>query len=359
MIRSRRPRVAIVGAGRWASLVHIPALLKQGRSELVIVCDVDPDRAGLVAGHYGIASVTTDLDQVLDCGVDCAVVATPHDQHRAPTLHLLEAGVDVLVEKPMSLRASDAWDMVRQSELSHTRLHVGYTFPYSPVVEQLRAAVRSGVLGTPRLITALFGSPAGRLYRSQTEVLPGEVIAPLASTFALRVNGGGQLYTQATHAASLILWILDMPPVSVFGYEDTGGHEVDVVDVVSARFGECLVSLASTGTVNDRGLGVEEYRLFGDEGQALLDTHKGLLELSTYQGDSKTVRCRPAEANPTSAPATELVEAWIEGRSPTVGGHHGALTVSLLEAARSSMTEGRVITPGSVMAPAGSQGRER
>lgn len=331
-------RVAIVGAGRWSGAVHIPALLQSEGVMISTICDTHEQRARELADTYGIRSAVTSVDAAIETGIDCAIVATPHDQHFEPVMTLLRHGIDVLVEKPMALRGMEAWQMVDESRRTGSRLHVGYTFLHSPLVSKLRRELESNSLGTLRLTTALFATTAGRLFSQQTEAVSGEPVAPLASTYADPARGGGQLFTQVTHAASLMLWLLQSSPSNVMGLESLAPSKVDLVDTLSFRAGQTLVNIASAGTIGDLGENVEQYYFFGDKGHAELDTKAGFLRTKRYGADAHTLHVTPAESNPVYAPAAELVAAWREHREPFVGGEIGAKTVSLLEEVKNAIS---------------------
>ena len=106
-------RFAMVGAGWWAHEAHLPALAAEASIELVAVCDPDASRANAAARGLGAAGAFTDVAAMVDAiEIDCAVVATPHTTHQPIVELLLRAGVDVLVEKPLTTTAEDAWALV-------------------------------------------------------------------------------------------------------------------------------------------------------------------------------------------------------------------------------------------------------
>ena len=78
----------------------------------VAICDSDQRRATETATLFGVPFATTEVSRLLDVGVDAVIVATPHYAHYGPAAAALDAGVDVLVEKPMTLDPVQAWDLV-------------------------------------------------------------------------------------------------------------------------------------------------------------------------------------------------------------------------------------------------------
>lgn len=344
-------RVGVVGAGWWSSAVHLPTITADRSAELVIICDADGDRARAAAELFGAPRWTTRVADLVDAGVECAVVATPHDAHYGPAAVLLDAGVDVLIEKPMVIEPAHAWDLVARAERNGARLHVGYPFLHSVQADRLRQVVADGEIGTTVLADAVFATAVEGFYRGDMSAQRGSG-APFGSrpdTYSSAARGGGQLLTQATHALSLLLWTLREDIASVQAFLAAGpDQEVDRTDVVLARTrSDALLSLASTGTVPDNDERVEQYKVFGTSGHVLLDTvlstvvlHRGgrAPQLLSDAGDG--------DANAVAAPVAALISSRQQGTPPTVDGVLGAQVAEVTWAARVSTLEGRGIQPG-------------
>src|SRR3954468_13131712 len=95
-------RVGIVGCGKVAHL-HAKAL-----GHIAAAPDVDPARAASFAGQYGGTPCTTIDDMLASRAVDVVILCTPHPQHAAGAVAAAEAGVHVLVEKPLASTVADA-----------------------------------------------------------------------------------------------------------------------------------------------------------------------------------------------------------------------------------------------------------
>jgi predicted dehydrogenase len=138
-----RIRAGVVGAGHMGQY-HILALAELWDVELVAICDADPERARDIATQYGTRAVATH--QELAELVDIATVAVPTERHFGVTRDLLEAGVHVLVEKPMTPTLEEAKELFRVAR-QHTRvLHVGHVERFNGAVQELRKIVESPVL---------------------------------------------------------------------------------------------------------------------------------------------------------------------------------------------------------------------
>ena len=138
-------RTAVIGVGhlgREHARVHA-ALAAGGGSRLVSVCDIDEALAGAVASQYG-TEFTTDWRELLG-SVSAVSVATPTESHAEIACAFLEAGVSVLVEKPISRTLEEADRMIAAAERGGATLMVGHLERFNPALIALKPHVRQPV----------------------------------------------------------------------------------------------------------------------------------------------------------------------------------------------------------------------
>jgi predicted dehydrogenase len=129
-------RVAVVGAGQFG-LNHMRVVSQSERAELAAVVDLDSARAAAAAERFSCPAVALSE---LPGKADAAIVAVPTGAHAAIGCELLEAGLDVLVEKPI---AADLASAARLIETARTRgriLQVGHLERFNPAVVALKKA---------------------------------------------------------------------------------------------------------------------------------------------------------------------------------------------------------------------------
>jgi len=140
-------RVGIVGCGEIAQ-VHITAILKIKRVELVAVCDVNEDLARQTAKRYNISSHYTDLSELLlKEQVDIVHITTPPQTHMALATQAMKAGCHVLVEKPMALNLNEADEMIEAARINKVRLGVVHNQLFLPAVIRAKAMIEKGTIG--------------------------------------------------------------------------------------------------------------------------------------------------------------------------------------------------------------------
>lgn len=108
---SQRAKVGVVGLGIWGQN-HPLVYSDYHRCELVVVCDLDEDRARKVAERYG-CEWTTSVAELASSDVEAFSVATPDFAHFEPMNTLIQGGKHVLVEKPLTTNLEEAETLAR------------------------------------------------------------------------------------------------------------------------------------------------------------------------------------------------------------------------------------------------------
>lgn len=133
-----RLRVAVVGAGQFGRQ-HMRVIRQSPQAELAGLLDTDPSRARAAAAEYD-CRVLADLDAVAEYA-EAAVVATPTVTHAEVGCALLEAGLDVLVEKPIAATLDEARRLVDAAARDNRILQVGHLERFNPAVAALQASL--------------------------------------------------------------------------------------------------------------------------------------------------------------------------------------------------------------------------
>ncbi|MFW5984848.1 MAG: Gfo/Idh/MocA family protein [Halanaerobiaceae bacterium] len=146
---TKKIKVAIIGTGGIAH-VHSKVYHKIPEVEMVGLCDIVPGKAQKFAKEEGWDKAKTyrDHEKLLhDLEVDAVSVCTPHAFHAEVSINCLEAGVNVLCEKPMSVTLEQAVKMARAAKDSGKILTIGFQPRYDPNIQLMNEIVQSGRLG--------------------------------------------------------------------------------------------------------------------------------------------------------------------------------------------------------------------
>jgi predicted dehydrogenase/nucleoside-diphosphate-sugar epimerase len=142
----KKLKIGFLGAG-YILHAHAKAVAAIPGLHLHAVCDLSRTRAERAAAAFGIGNACGSIEELLALGCDAVHVLLPPQLHADASRRLLEAGVHVLLEKPMALNVAQCEELAELAERKQLRLGVGHNFLFLPGYERLRQAARSGNLG--------------------------------------------------------------------------------------------------------------------------------------------------------------------------------------------------------------------
>jgi nucleoside-diphosphate-sugar epimerase/predicted dehydrogenase len=149
----QRRAIGFLGAGYIADW-HASALRTVQGASLAAVCDRDEDRAHAFAARHGIARVYTSLGaMLLESQLDAVHVLLPAELHAQAAGEIIDAGSDVLLEKPMAIAAEECERLIEHARSAGVKLGVSHNFLFTPIYERLRQDLAAGRLGRPDEIT--------------------------------------------------------------------------------------------------------------------------------------------------------------------------------------------------------------
>ena len=187
-----RLRVALVGCGRIAQ-AHCGYLRQIPEVELVGACDVNPAGREAFTNRWQLPSYA-DVDELLSAARPHVVhVVTPPATHAPLAIQLLNAGMHVLVEKPMALTTAEAEDMRTAARRNGRYLTANHNRWFDPVVQRARELLASGALGALAGVEVFQGAAAG-----EVDAPPGE-----ATHWSAELPGG-ILYNLAPHPVYML-----------------------------------------------------------------------------------------------------------------------------------------------------------
>jgi predicted dehydrogenase len=321
--------IAVVGAGAWGKN-HIRVFSEISNVRLKYVCDQDSTKLGALKKTYPQTKMVEDLKPILeDPEVRGVVVASSALSHYSLSKDLMQAGKDVLVEKPMALSVKDAEEMIEISEKRKRILMVGHLLIYHPVVDRLKEMVMSGELG--------------KIYYIYTQ----------------RVNLGiirqdeNALLSFAPHDVSVILYFLEEEPVTVTACGESYIQKgIEDVAFLGLQFSDGKMANIHLSWLDPHKL--RKITIVGSKKMAVFDDmevseklkvyDKGVKNLSydTYGeylslrfGDITIPSIKMTE--PLRAEAEHFIHSMESGKEPKTGGRDGLKVVKILMAAQESL----------------------
>lgn len=254
-------RIAIVGAGVIGAVHARLVAALDDAGELAAVVDVNESRGRALAAQYGVPFHASAAAAYATERIDVAAVCLPSAFHADAVVEALDAGVDVIVEKPIDVTLAAA-DRVQAAERASGRtVSVISQRRFQPVASFLRRSIDEGALGR---VTS--GVVESAFFRPQEYYESGDWRGTAA------IDGGGALMNQGIHALDLLLWMLGTP-VSVSARTGRLAHDgIEVEDVAGAviAFESGAIGLLLASTAAFPGLPVR-LAVHGSAGTAVME----------------------------------------------------------------------------------------
>ena len=220
----KKLRVGIIGVGTIAKLAHLPAYKNRKDVEVIAFADVEKERVLEEATVYAEATgqvvpavYSSALEMLQKEELDAVSICTPNTSHVELALQALEAGVNVLLEKPMATELKDAEALVEAAKKSGKILMVGMSHRYREDVAVLKRYIDNGDLGD--------------IYYAKTRILRRRG-TPRGWFTDKDKSGGGPLMDIGVHAIDLTWWLLGCPKaIAVNGYltRGIGNDQLDFI----------------------------------------------------------------------------------------------------------------------------------
>jgi len=342
-----KARIAVIGTGWWATSVHLPALLANPFAELVAICDADPTRLQAAAQAFSIGHAYANHHEMLEREqIDGVILATPHATHYPLALDCLRNGLHVLIEKPMTLYAAHARDLVLLAREQRRELLIGYPWNYTRPAIHARDLLASGTLGAGQFVMCVFNSYCIDLFHGNDHSdRPNayRVHGPGAVYSQPQLSGGGHGHLQLTHSIGLMSFITGLRPRRVTALMQNHGLPVDLVDAITVEFeGGALGILGGTSNARPSNL---DLQIHCAGGAILVDMIAATASIRRHNGPAEEVRLSAEEAPyPSDAPSANLVDVVLGRAANGSPAEPGWRTVELLDAAyRSAQAGGQPI----------------
>lgn len=343
---SKKVKIGIVGTG-MISRTHIKGYAECPDAEVAAVCDILEERAKKTAEALGVPACTDYRQMFAEAGLDAVSICTPPGTHAPITQAAAEAGLHVLCEKPMSLNATQARQMVEACRKAGVQLGIasaraGRT---KPTLQAARDLMQSGRLGRVYYVRQtglrVRGRPGVDFYHDAPWFIDSDVA------------GGGALFDMGCYDLDQMLFLLGSPqPVTVSAIafrgfalpEDFPGHPYDVDEhaTLLVRFDNgigLVLERAWATNVPQTADWKDNFVIFGTE--AALKGSQTLCVLKEKEIEEQPI---PAPEGEEISAYADFVAAVQENRPPATPGEDGQKVMEILSAALLSAWLRREVT---------------
>ncbi|HBK69090.1 MAG TPA: oxidoreductase [Firmicutes bacterium] len=343
---SQKMRLAVIGCGAIGK-VHAKAITGLDEAQLVAVSDLRPENATKLAAEFG-CNAYTDYRQMFEKEKpDLVSVCTPSGTRMDICRAAADAGVNLLVEKPLDISVERMKKILQTAEAAGIKLGCVFQLRFMPVFSSLKRAITENRFG--RLI---IGNAATICYRSEDYYKNGGWRGTKAQ------DGGGALMNQGIHNVDLLLWLMG-DAKSVYAYADHLTHDIEVEDTVTAavEFVNGAVGTIQATTSVYHGIN-KKLEIFGTDGAAIIMGEDPVMWKfnEPLEGDLSFLQGKESEQkglSPTSPliedvsehqqQILDMINAIREDRQPAVPGIEGQKAVELVLAIYKSAETGKKV----------------
>ena len=323
-------RYAVVAGGWISQGAFMPGLEQTDNSVMTALVTGDPVKADKLAELYDLKSYHYDqFDTLLKSGeIDAIYLATPNFRHREFAVPALEAGIHVLLEKPMASTEEDCIAIAEAAQKSGAKLMIAYRLHFEPGTVEMVHRVRAGELGDLRLFTATFAQTTDAAnHRMQS----GFEAGPVADMGPYPINAVRNLF--------------DAEPIEVNAVGImTPGREINTWDTVTVtlRFPE---ERLATFTVSYSLPSTERFQLIGTKGEFEASPCFGFGEGVgiSYRAiiDGKTTEHSHPVVDQFGGETQYFSDCILQDREPEPDGDEGWRDVRVVQAIERALTSGQ------------------
>ena len=230
---SDQPRILIIGVGSIGER-HLRCFKRTGRCTLALSEPLQ-DRRDEVARRYEVNGYVSWEEALENEVFSAAVIASPAPWHIPTAQALTERGLDLLIEKPLSLSSDGVTELAETIEKNGTRVTVGFIYRALPALQHMRAAIQSGRFGRIVQIQVHSGQHFP-FYRPAYRKI----------YYADPAQGGGLIQDMLPHHLNAVEWIAG-PATKVVvdaSHEVLSGVEVEDTVNLLTRHGDVMASIS-------------------------------------------------------------------------------------------------------------------
>eukprot|EP01111_Echinosteliopsis_oligospora_P002524 TRINITY_DN1379_c0_g1_i1.p1 TRINITY_DN1379_c0_g1~~TRINITY_DN1379_c0_g1_i1.p1 ORF type:complete len:303 (-),score=72.84 TRINITY_DN1379_c0_g1_i1:399-1307(-) len=195
-LSGKKVRYGVVALGDISQIAWLPGVHHTGNSELTALCTSDAKKAQEVGKQYGVPSENQysyeQFDSLLKSGkVDALYIGTPNWRHLEFTIPALQAGIHVLLEKPIEIDTATSQKIIDAQKASKAKLMIAYRLHFEPATIAAIEKVRSGDLGDVFMFTSVFSQP---LHPENHRAQSGRKAGPVLDMGVYPINAARNLF---------------------------------------------------------------------------------------------------------------------------------------------------------------------
>ena len=257
-VKGPKVRFAVAGIGWISQAAFLPGVANSGNSEVTAFVTDHPEKAEEVGKAYGNPKVYSydQLPALLASGeIDAVYLATPNFDHVEYAVQILEAGIHLLLEKPMAVSVEECERILAAAKASGAKLMLAYRLHFEPGTLKAIERVRAGEIGTVRFFNSSFSQQiSGQNHRAKHGFWAGPVpdMGPYPLNAVRNLFGAEPIEVFATGVCT-----------DASRFLDAAGKPFEDTVSVTLKF---EAERVGAFTLSYNGGDVDDYRIVGSKG---------------------------------------------------------------------------------------------
>ncbi|MEM2947039.1 MAG: Gfo/Idh/MocA family oxidoreductase [Candidatus Bathyarchaeia archaeon] len=307
--------VAVIGAGFWGRN-HARVFSELGETELLAVCDIDAERAKVVAKQFGVKAYSSSARMLKRKDIAAVSVCTWSTSLAKEALKALKAGKHVLVEKPMAVNSKQAETLLKTAEREGMHLSVGFLMRFIPGLQYIKKAIESQDIG--ELVCAT---------------------AKRVSEWPERIGDVGVVKDLAIHDIDVMRYLFNDEPVAVYAKTGNMRHKKfeDYAHIM------LTFEHGKNAFIEANWLTPYKTRVLVVTGSKAIAKLDYITQELTMETAEKTVQPRIAWQEPLKLELQHFARCILEREKPFITGWDGLKALKIAEAALKSSKTGRLV----------------
>jgi UDP-N-acetylglucosamine 3-dehydrogenase len=311
----RKLGVAVIGTGFWGRN-HARVFKELAETELLAICDVDPQRARTVAAQLGTKPYTSTEKMLKNEDIEAVSVCTWSTSLAKEALRALKAGRHVLVEKPMAASVRQAEQLLKTAEDEGLHLTVGFLMRFIPGLQRIRQEVKDKTVGEPVCATA-----------------------KRVSEWPERIGDVGVVKDTAIHDLDVMRYVFNEDPVAVYAKTGSMRHRKfeDYAQIMLTFKG------GQSSFIESNWLTPYKTRMLIITGSEAIMKLDYITQELTIENAKETLQPRYALQEPLKLELQHFAKCITSKEKPLITGMDGLKALQIAETALKSSAKGKAL----------------
>ncbi|MGA3289711.1 MAG: Gfo/Idh/MocA family oxidoreductase [Candidatus Bathyarchaeia archaeon] len=307
--------VAVIGTGSWGKN-HARVYKELPSTELIAICDVNAERAKIMANQYGVKAYTSSTQMLKNIEIEAVSICTWSTHLAKEALRALRAGKHVLVEKPMATNTKQAEKLCETAEQNGLILTVGFLMRFIPGLQSIREAVENKKIG--KLVCAN---------------------AKRVSQWPERIGDIGVVKDTAIHDIDVMRFISKQDPIIVYAKMGSMRHQKfeDYAHIMLTFKG------GESAFIESNWLTPYKTRTLTVTGSDVIMRLDYITQDLWIEQQKETVQPRYPFQEPLKCELQHFAECVLEKKKPLITGEDGRKALEIAQAAMQSSAKNRAI----------------